>query len=59
MLDPLIYYIVFKSLKPGGPLLHALKLLTIGWNALVKGAFFRYNGQFGGLIKGFYGRRCL
>jgi len=45
---------VFESLKLGGPLLHALKLLTVGWNALIKGAFFRYNGRFGGLVKGFY-----
>ena len=43
MLNPLIYYIVFKSLKLGGLLLRALKLLTVSWNTLVKGVFFRYN----------------
>jgi len=59
VLDPLVYRVVFKSLKPGGLLLRALKLLTVSWNTLVKGAFFCYNGRFRGLVKGFYRGCCL
>jgi len=59
VLDPLIYYIILKSFKLKGLLLHAFKLLTVNWNALVKGTFFYYNGRFGGLVKGFYKGRCL
>jgi len=54
VLDPLVYRIIFKSLKLGGLLLRALELLTVGWNALVKGAFFCYNRRFKRLVKGFY-----
>jgi len=56
--DPSVYRMVFESLELGGPLLCALELLTVGWNALVKGVFFRYDRRFGGLVKGFCGGRC-
>ena len=43
MLDPLVYHVVFKSLKLREPLLHTLKFLTVNWNTLIKGIFVRHN----------------